>query len=117
MRGSRGIAARAACGLAFLLTACGPLPGNTPDRITPISATLPAESVAVDDDDRLAWATDEPFVVVVRKHCRTLDIYRFGVRVRSFPAVFGLGVRRAKVYQGDHRTPTGFYAIIDKRPR
>jgi murein L,D-transpeptidase YafK len=54
--------------------------------------------------------------VVVRKSCRTLDVYRFGERIRSFPAVFGRAGDGSKVYEGDLRTPTGFYEIIDKRP-
>ena len=69
-----------------------------------------------DDDDHLEWATSEPWAVVVRKSCRTLDVYRFGERVRSFPAVFGLNGRGQKLYEGDLRTPIGLYSIVDKRP-
>lgn len=75
-----------------------------------------AAGAAQDNDDHVAWAESEPFVVIVRKTCRTLDIYRFGDRIRSFPAVFGRSSAGAKVYEGDLRTPTGLYAIVDKRP-
>jgi murein L,D-transpeptidase YafK len=68
-----------------------------------------------DDDDHAAWAESEPYAVVVRKSCRTLDVYRYGQRVRSYPAVFGLNGRGRKVFEGDLRTPTGLYAIVDKR--
>ena len=67
------------------------------------------------DDDHLVWAESEPWAVVVRKACRTLDVYRFGTRVRSFPAVFGLNGGGSKLYEGDLRTPIGLYMIVDKR--
>lgn len=67
------------------------------------------------DEDRLEWATEEPFFVVVRKSCRTLDVYEHGDRVRSYPAVFGYGGARDKLYEGDRRTPNGLYAIVEKR--
>lgn len=65
------------------------------------------------DEDRLEWATQEPTFVVIRKACRTLDVYRYGQRIRSYPAVFGDGgIAEPKLYEGDHRTPTGLYMII-----
>ncbi len=67
------------------------------------------------DEDRLEWAADEPFFIVVRTECRTLDVYRYGSRIRSFPAVFGLGGTKGKLHEGDHRTPTGLYAIVGMR--
>lgn len=75
----------------------------------------PPPATGVDDDDHLPWAEGEPYVVVVRKSCRTLDVYRQGYRIRSYAAVFGLSSAGSKLYEGDHRTPTGLYAIIDKR--
>jgi murein L,D-transpeptidase YafK len=66
------------------------------------------------DEDRLAWAAEEPFFVVVRTECRTLDVYRYGDRIRSYPAVFGLGGTAHKLHEGDHKTPTGLYTIVDK---
>lgn len=69
------------------------------------------------DEDRIEWARNEPDFVVIRKSCRTLDVYRYGERVRSYPAVFGqAGARGRKLYEGDMRTPTGLYAIIGERP-
>jgi murein L,D-transpeptidase YafK len=68
------------------------------------------------DEDRIDWAAGEPWFVVVRTSCRTLDVYRYGDRVRSYPAVFGLGGTGGKFYEGDRRTPSGLYAIVDVRP-
>jgi murein L,D-transpeptidase YafK len=98
-------------GMVMALAACNPL-----DRFRPVSVNVPpAATTRTDDDDHLAWAETEPYMVVVRKSCRTLDVYRFGARVRSFPAVFGLNGRGSKLYEGDLRTPTGLYMIVDKR--
>jgi murein L,D-transpeptidase YafK len=69
----------------------------------------------VADEERLAWAADEPWFVVVRTSCRTLDVYEHGDRVRSYPAVFGLGGTAHKLHEGDHKTPTGLYTIVAKR--
>jgi murein L,D-transpeptidase YafK len=70
-----------------------------------------------DDHGRLPWAEQEEYFVVVRKSCRTLDVYHHGVRLESFPAVFGAaGTLAGKLYEGDLRTPTGLYQIVGKRP-
>jgi murein L,D-transpeptidase YafK len=69
----------------------------------------------VADEERLEWASAEPWFIVVRTSCRTLDVYRYGDRVRSYPAVFGMGGIKGKLYEGDRRTPTGLYAIVGKR--
>jgi murein L,D-transpeptidase YafK len=74
----------------------------------------PVAVPAVDDDDHLAWAEGEQYAVVVRKACRTLDVYRYGTRIRSFPAVFGLNRAGSKQFEGDFRTPTGLYMIVGK---
>ena len=77
----------------------------------------PGPSPLIADEDRLEWASQEPSFVVVHKACRTLDVYRYGQRIRSYPAVFGDGgTRERKMYAGDHRTPTGLYMIIGARP-
>jgi murein L,D-transpeptidase YafK len=73
-------------------------------------AVVPARIVA--DEDRLDWAANEPDFIVIRKSCRTLDVYRYGERIRSYPAVFGQGGKERKLYEGDYRTPTGLYEII-----
>jgi murein L,D-transpeptidase YafK len=97
------------------LSGCG---FNPLDRFHPSRPPAPAvaQYPVPDDDDRLDWALNEPYAVVVRKSCRTLDVYRYGVRIRSFPAVFGLNNHGRKLYEGDLRTPIGLYAIVDKRP-
>jgi len=74
---------------------------------------VPADTLG--DEERLAWAEKEPIFVVVRQSCRTLDVYRYGKRVRSFSAVFGQG-GTPKVHEGDRRTPIGLYSIIAKYP-
>ena len=62
---------------------------------------------------RSSGRTNEPRFIVIRKSCRTLDVYRYGDRLRSYPAVFGqAGTRARKMYEGDMRTPTGLYSII-----
>src|SRR5215470_11423790 len=75
-------------------------------------AVVPAQIVA--DEDRLDWAVNEPDFIVIRKSCRTLDVYRYGQRIRSYPAVFGEAGAKGgrKLFEGDMRTPTGLYSII-----
>ncbi len=96
-------------GMLVALSACNPLA-----HFRPTSVNVPPRQFA-DDDDHLTWAENEPWIVVVRKSCRTLDVYHQGYRVRSFPAVFGLNGSGSKLYEGDLRTPSGLYMIIDKR--
>jgi len=67
------------------------------------------------DEDRLDFAAAEPWFIVVRTACRTLDVYRQGDRIRSYHAVFGLGGASGKEFEGDRRTPTGLYAIAAVR--
>lgn len=82
----------------------------------PKRVEAPVGPPLVADEDRLPWANDEPWFVVIRKSCRTLDVYQRGQRVRSYAAVFGLGgIRDPKLYEGDRRTPVGLYSIIEKR--
>src|SRR5436309_7019388 len=96
-------------GWMLAVAACNPL-----DRFRPTSVNVPPRPLA-DDDDQLTWAEQERWVVVVRKACRTLDVYNYGARVRSFPTVFGLNGSGSKLYEGDRRTPSGLYMIVDKR--
>ena len=99
--------------IAFTVAACNPL-----NHFRPTSVNMPAATTAVlpvDDDEHAAWAESEPYAVMVRKSCRTLDVYRYGQRIRSFPAVFGLNGDGTKLFEGDLRTPIGLYMIIDKR--
>ena len=91
-------AGMAAMGLIGALSACAP---SKPIRL-------------IADEDRIEWATNEPTFIVIRKSCRTLDVYRYGLRLRSYPAVFGQAGARGgrKMFEGDMRTPTGLYSII-----
>jgi murein L,D-transpeptidase YafK len=84
-------------------------------RFRPAPPPAPVAQAA-DDDDHVEWAASEPYAVVVRKSCRTLDVYRYGQRIRSFPAVFGLNGLGRKLFAGDLRTPIGLYSIVDKHP-
>src|SRR6266516_1666379 len=73
-------------GWMLAVAACNPL-----DRFRPTAVNVPPRPLA-DDDDQLTWAEQEPWVVVVRKACRTLDVYNSGAR-----------------------TPSCLYMIVDKR--
>jgi murein L,D-transpeptidase YafK len=106
-----GLGAVATVITGLLLSGCGVF-----DRSHAAPAATPtAASQASDDDSHLEWAENEEYFVIVRKACRTLDVFRHGYRIRSFPAVFGVAGPGRKLYEGDLRTPTGLYMIIDKR--
>lgn len=111
----RAIAATVA-GVALLVVGCDLRTKKGTEGFQPVSVDVPAVGPGGDDDDHLAWAEQEPWAVVIRKSCRTLDVYRSGRRVRSYSAVFGMNGFGSKLYQGDLRTPTGLYTIVDKRP-
>jgi len=70
---------------------------------------------ALSDEETLPWAADEPYFVVARTGCRTLDVYRRGKRIRTYDAVFGMG-GTDKRWEGDRRTPLGLYTITRKMP-
>jgi len=69
-----------------------------------------------DDRAPLEWARAEPWVIVVRRSCRTLGVYRYGEWVRTFDKIAFGRVPGVKVHEGDRRTPNGFYRIVGKRP-
>ena len=54
-------------------------------------AVVPVQVVA--DEDRLDWAVNEPDFIVIRKSCRTLDVYRYGhvLKARQLVGVRGAG--------------------------
>lgn len=80
-------------------------------------ALQPAEVPVVDlDSTHLPWARGEEYFIVVRRSCGTLSLYNWGQLIRSYPAVFGMNPSGPKLYEGDRRTPTGFYTILEKRP-
>jgi len=68
-----------------------------------------------DDRAPLEWARTEPYVIVVRRSCRTLSVYQYGQWVRTFDKVSFGRVPGVKVQEGDRRTPNGLYRIIGKR--
>lgn len=78
----------------------------------------PAVAGAPQADDRatLEWARTEPSLVVVRRSCRTLTVYRYGEWVRTYGRVSLGREPGVKVYEGDRRTPDGLYRIVGKRP-
>jgi murein L,D-transpeptidase YafK len=69
----------------------------------------------VDHEISLPWGEEEPVLVTVNKSCQTLNVYRYGKLIRTFPVVLGRKHGR-KLYQGDRRTPNGLYTIIDNDP-
>ena len=76
-------------GAGLMVAGCG----NPLNRFRPVSVSMPSAAVLpIDDDEHAAWAESEPYAVMVRKSCRTLDVYHYGQRIRSFPAVFGLNL-------------------------
>lgn len=70
---------------------------------------------ALDDRAPLEWARGEPSLVVVRRSCRTLTLYRHGQWVRTYDQVSFGREEGVKVYEGDRRTPDGLYRIVGKR--
>ena len=101
--------------LSFLLAGCTvqPLPQfalTPPPLPSPLSAT---PKLRIDSEAVLPWASEEPVLIVVDKGCRTLNLYRYGRLTRSYPVVIGRQPGK-KLYEGDQRTPTGLYMIIDK---
>ncbi len=58
---------------------------------------------------------DGSTVILVDKLNRRLDLYRGGVRVRSFPAELGANGLRRKQHSGDRATPEGIYRVIDRK--
>ena len=80
------------------------------------SSAAPEKPTLTDlDSAELSWARNEEFFIVVSRPCRRLDVFQQGHLIRRYPAVFGMNSMGPKLYEGDRKTPTGFYAIIDKR--
>lgn len=67
------------------------------------------------DSTELPWARSEEYFIVVSRSCRTLSLYQRGHLLRRYPAVFGQNPLGPKRFEGDLRTPTGFYTIVEKR--
>lgn len=100
---------RGALGLLLLLV---PLACTT-TTTSPTSGTLAAPPR--DDRSALEWARSEPWVILVRRSCRTLSVYHYGEWQRTFDKIAFGRVPGVKVQEGDRRTPNGFYRIVGKR--
>ncbi|HXG21262.1 MAG TPA: L,D-transpeptidase [Methylomirabilota bacterium] len=90
--------------------------GKTPPSFPPIAETPPVVTPLphrTDSDAVLAWASEERVMVVVDKTCGTLNLYQYGRLLKTYPAVFGRKPGK-KIHEGDQRTPSGLYMIIDK---
>lgn len=96
--------------LLVALSGCGLFDKPVTVPIVPAAPPLP------EDADQLSWAEGEPMVLVVRKECRTMDVYEHGKRVESFPVVLGRGGPGRKLYEGDRKTPVGLYGIVGGHP-
>src|SRR5262245_51818713 len=98
---------------SFFFIACSakPRPHVAPDVVSPTPPSL--VQLRADSEATLPWAQAEPIFLIVEKGCHTVRLYRYGRLDRSYPAVFGRNPGR-KTYEGDRRTPTGLYMIIDK---
>jgi murein L,D-transpeptidase YafK len=81
----------------------------------PATPSAPSAPPVADDRAPLDWARSEPYVVVVRRSCRTLSVYRHGEWVRTYEHVAFGREKGAKVYEGDLRTPSGLYEIVGRR--
>jgi lipoprotein-anchoring transpeptidase ErfK/SrfK len=85
-------------------------------RSVPAAATpLPHVPTLDPDATELPWAREIDQLVVVSRTCRTLSLYEHGHLARRYPVVFGRNPLGPKRYEGDRRTPWGFYTIVEKR--
>jgi murein L,D-transpeptidase YafK len=105
--------------VAGTLAGCAPGLGELPwwqrSRFQDQPAAV-LDGPAIDPDSQeLPWARNEEYFIVIRRSCRTLDLFQWGRLVKSYPVVFGMNPMGPKLYQGDLRTPTGFYMIVEKR--
>jgi LysM repeat protein len=55
-----------------------------------------------------------PFQIVVDKSSHTLTLFAKDTLLKSYPVALGDGGPGAKQVQGDHKTPEGFFYIVDK---
>jgi hypothetical protein len=99
--------------LSATLAGCGPGRLAVPRAVTDRAEELPKPIHS--GGEFLAWASTEPWLVIVDKEKRVLSVYQWGRKVRAYPAVFGRREGR-KLFEGDRRTPSGLYRIVRKRP-
>jgi murein L,D-transpeptidase YafK len=96
---------------AFFWFVCAVMAG-TP---TLMAVAAPTDLFPLEDRRPLAWASDEPYFVVIERRCRTVTVYRKGLWQKTYRgAVFGRA-EGVKVYEGDRRTPNGLYRIQSRR--
>lgn len=79
----------------------------------PSPPSLPEIPQRIDAGDELAWVSAERAFVLVDKSCGTVNLYQYGHLTKTYPAVFGRNPGK-KSHEGDQRTPSGLYMIIDK---
>ena len=79
----------------------------------PVLSSLPEIPQRSDAEDELAWVSTERAFVLVDKSCGTVNLYQYGHLTKTYPAVFGRNPGK-KTHEGDQRTPSGLYMIIDK---
>lgn len=97
-------------GLALLAALAA---GCTPAATQGSSASLPPPPG--DDRAPIEWAKSEPYLVVVRRSCRTLSVYQYGQWLRTYGHVAFGRMPGIKLEEGDRRTPNGLYRIVGKR--
>ncbi len=83
------------------------------DRTSPESSSKGTLPQRTDADAVLAWMSTEQAFVLVDKSCGTVNLYKYGHLIKTYPAVFGRKPGK-KSHEGDLRTPSGLYTIIDK---
>lgn len=82
-----------------------------------VTSTGDVSGAARVGDDRapLEWARSEPYLVLVRRSCRNVSVYRYGEWIRTYDQVAFGRVPGVKLYEGDRRTPNGLYRIVGRR--
>lgn len=85
------------------------LPRYDPARYAGITVPTPTPSPP------FAWADGSDYAIVVSKKNRTLNLYRWQQREKTYPIVLGIAPDGPKTYRGDLRTPEGVYRISGKR--
>lgn len=105
-------AATIRCLLFAVLALLAPL-ACTPAAKPQGSSALAAPQA--DERAPLEWARSEPYLVVVRRSCRTLSVYRYGEWMRTYGHVAFGRVPGVKTYEGDRKTPNGLYRIAGRR--
>lgn len=115
MRALPSPAAVLLCALIVLGGCVGDLRTRTAEHAPVASSAGAAVRVLDADSTKLPWARNEGYFIVVSRSCKQLDVFYRGHLIRRFPVVFGRNTQGGKLYEGDRRTPNGFYAIIEKR--